>query len=96
MLGMAGGLQGMQQRAFAPALSEWQRMTPEANPWLQYGMQFPYGSFQQTPQQYQQSPFSQFVDVAAQFLPLFLGGGGAALPAGMLEAFYPSEWGELR
>lgn len=80
MLGMSGNLQQQQMAAMYPFLQEFSRMAPENSPWLQYGQNFPYGQFQQTPTQYQQSPFSQFAGIAAQFLPMLLGGGAGALP----------------
>jgi len=94
MLGMGGEYQRQQMQAMYPMMQEFQRMLPEQSPWLQYGMQFPYGNFGQQPQQYQPSFFSQLLGGASSMLPFLLGGG--KLPTGMLEAPYPKEWGELR
>lgn len=94
MLGMSGEYQRQRMASMFPFMQEFQRMTPERSPWLQYGAQFPYGAFQQEPVQYQQSPFSQMLGFGAQLLPTLLSGG--SIPPGMLQPFYPSEWGELR
>ena len=69
MLGMGGELQRQQMTAMYPMMQEWQRMTPEQSPWLQYGMGFPYGQFGQQPQQYQQSPFGQMLQTGAAVAP---------------------------
>ena len=74
MLGMGGEVQRQQMTAAYPMMQEWQRMTPEQSPWLQYGMQFPYGQFGQMPQMYQPSPFGQMLDVGGQLGSAYLGG----------------------
>jgi hypothetical protein len=76
MLGMGGEYQRQQMQSMYPMMQEWQRMTPEQSPWLQYGMGFPYGQFGQMPQMYQQSPFGQALGVGAEVAPWLLGGGG--------------------
>ena len=96
---MSGETQRQQMTSMYPMMQEWQRMMPERNPYLQMGMGFPYGQFGQMPQMYQESPFSQFTDTAAQLLPMLLGGGaGAASGLGDIlgGGNYPPEWGQLR
>ena len=75
MLGMGGEYQRQQLQGMYPMMQEFQRMAPENSPWLQYGQQFPYGQFGQQPQQYQRSPFGQWLDVGSAVAPYFMGGG---------------------
>ena len=74
MLGMSGQLQQQQMASMYPMMQEWQRNLPEYNPWMQYGMGFPYGQFGQMPRLYQPSGMSQMMDV---------GMGGLGVAAGL-------------
>lgn len=94
-LGMSGEYQRQQQQAMFPFMSEWQRMTPEQNPYLGMGMNFNYGQFGQTPVQYNQSPFGQFLNFGAQALPYLLNPAGAAI-GDIAEGAWPEAWQQLR
>lgn len=49
------------QQAFSPYYSEFMRQRPEANPYLNMGMQFPYGQFGQQPQMFNPSFMTQLM-----------------------------------
>ena len=74
MYGMGQGMTGMGQQGLDRAYQDWGRMTPEQNPWFGQAMGFAGMQNQMTPQQYQQSPFSQFLSALM---------GGAGIYAGM-------------
>lgn len=62
--GAAQGQQQMNMQSMQPQLQEWFRNLAENNPWMQQVQQYlqgAYGGMQQQPQQYQPSPFSQFM-----------------------------------
>ena len=61
MMNMGGQLGQQRQQAFSPYYSEFMRGRPEANPYLQMGMQFPYGQFGQQQQMYDPSFMSQLM-----------------------------------
>lgn len=79
MMGMGGQMGQARQQAFSPYYSEFMRQRPEANPYLQMGMQFPYAQFGQQPQMYQPSGMSQLLQGAGSLIPgiggMFGGGG---------------------
>ena len=78
MLGMSGELQRQQMASMYPALAEMNRMYPENNPYLQMGQQFPYGSFQQQPQMFDQSFMSQLLGAGTAIAPWLINPAGAA------------------
>ena len=76
MMGMGGQLGQARQQAFSPYYSEFMRGRPEANPYLQMGMQFPYSQFGQQPQMYQPSFMSQLLQGGQSLAPYLTGSGG--------------------
>lgn len=76
MMGMGGELGQQRQQAFSPYYSEFMRGRPEANPFLEMGMQFPYGQFGQQQQMYDPSFMSQLMQGGTSALPLIPGYGG--------------------
>ena len=76
----------MNLQAMQPQLSEFQRMAPENNPWLQQMQQFLPGAMQgmqQVPQQYQPSFMSQLLGGAGSIGAGLLGGGFGGGGGGM-------------
>ena len=93
MLSMGGEVQRQQMVGMGPAMQEWQRMLPERDPWMQMGMDFPYGQFGEMPQMYQKSPFGQMLDVGASVAPWFMGGAGGAA-SGLGDVLGGGNWPE--
>jgi len=77
MYGMGSGMQGLQQQAQEREYQDWQQMQPWASPWTNLAMNYAGLQSQMVPQQYQQSPFSQFANVAGAGIPFIPGWGGS-------------------